>query len=127
MNEDSSTLLATSGDGTLTAVDLRQRKLQERSDPNESELLSLAIVKASYRKCSQCAHECIFVCIQSESKVVCGDSEGALMIYNWGLWSDITDRYPVHPQAIDCLLALNSSVICTGCMDGWVRCVSNST
>lgn len=47
INEENSTLLATSGDGTLSVVDLRQRKLQERSDPTESELLSLAIVKAS--------------------------------------------------------------------------------
>ena len=43
------------------------------------------------------------------------------MIYNWDLWSDITDRYPVHPQGIDCILPLNSSVVCTGCMDGCVR------
>ncbi len=39
------TLLAASGDGTLCAFDLRQRLLDQRSDCNESELLSLAIVK----------------------------------------------------------------------------------
>lgn len=39
------TLLATSGDGSLTVLDLRQRKMIQRSDCNESELLSLAIVK----------------------------------------------------------------------------------
>ena len=45
------------------------------------------------------------------------------MIYNWGLWNDITDRYPLQSEGvgIDCMLALNSSVICIGCMDGWVR------
>ena len=41
------TLLATSGDGSLTALDVRQRKIIQRSDCNESELLSLAIVKVS--------------------------------------------------------------------------------
>ena len=45
VNSEENTLLATSGDGTLTVIDLRQRKLLERSDPNESELLCLAIVK----------------------------------------------------------------------------------
>lgn len=45
------------------------------------------------------------------------------MIYNWGLWNDITDRYPIHPEAIDCMVPLNNSVVCTGCMDGWVRWV----
>ena len=34
-----------SGDGTLSAFDLRQKKLEQRSDQSESELLSLAIVK----------------------------------------------------------------------------------
>ena len=46
------------------------------------------------------------------------------MIYDWGLWGDITDRFPAHPQSIDCMLTLNDSVICTGCMDGNVRSVS---
>lgn len=45
VDESGSTLLATSGDGSLVAVDTRQRKLLQRSDTNESELLSLAIVK----------------------------------------------------------------------------------
>ena len=53
--------------------------------------------------------------------MVCGNGDGALMIYNWGLWNDITDRYPVHSQSIDCLVALNENVVCTGCMDGWIR------
>ncbi len=48
MAEGEGTLLATSGDGSLSAVDIRQRKLLQRSDTNESELLSLAIAKASW-------------------------------------------------------------------------------
>lgn len=43
------TLLATSGDGSLCVFDLRKRALEQRSDCNESELLSLAIVKVLYR------------------------------------------------------------------------------
>ena len=45
------------------------------------------------------------------------------MVYNWGLWEDITDRFPVHSQSVDCLLPISDSVVCTGCMDGWVRYV----
>ena len=45
MEQGSGTLLAASGDGSLTVVDVRQRTLIQRSDTNESELLSLAIVK----------------------------------------------------------------------------------
>ncbi len=50
------TLLAASGDGTLCAFDLRQRRLDQRSDGNESELLSLAIVKVS----NVCIKMCIY-------------------------------------------------------------------
>lgn len=69
---------------------------------------------------------------QGGRKVVCGDGEGNLMIYNWGLWGDITDRYPGHPQAIECLVKISDSVICTGCADGLLRYstsinVSNTT
>ena len=36
-----------SGDGTLSAIDLRQKRMEQRSDPTESELLSLAVVKVN--------------------------------------------------------------------------------
>ena len=42
------TLLATSGDGRLSVVDLRKKRLVEKSDCNESELLSVAIMKVSW-------------------------------------------------------------------------------
>ena len=64
---------------------------------------------------------CVYVYTQGGDKVVCGDGEGAVMLYNWGLWEDITDRFPVHAESVDCLLRISDSVICTGCMDGWVR------
>ena len=44
------TLLATSGDGRLSVIDLRKKRLVEKSDCNESELLSVAIVKVSWGK-----------------------------------------------------------------------------
>ena len=42
------TLLATSGDGSLSVTDLRKKRLVEKSDCNESELLSVAIMKVSW-------------------------------------------------------------------------------
>ena len=41
-------LLATSGDGRLSVIDLRKRRLEEKSDCNETELLSVAIMKVSW-------------------------------------------------------------------------------
>lgn len=97
-------LLATSGDGRLSVIDLRKRRLEEKSDCNESELLSVAIMKGG-------------------KKVVCGDGEGTLLLYHWGLWGDCTDRYPAHSDSVDSLLALGDSVLCTGSSDGTIRSI----
>ena len=43
-----------SGDGTLSAIDLRQKRMEQRSDPTESELLSLAIVKVNTLRSRNC-------------------------------------------------------------------------
>ena len=61
------------------------------------------------------------VVLQGGKKVVCGDGEGMLLLYHWGLWGDCTDRYPAHSDSIDSLLALGDSVLCTGSSDGTVR------
>ena len=63
----------------------------------------------------------VIVALQSGKKVVCGDSEGTLLLYHWGLWGDCTDRYPAHSDSIDSLLALGDSVLCTGSSDGTIR------
>jgi hypothetical protein len=39
------TLLATSGDGRLVAIDLRKKGLEEKSDQMESELLCVEVIK----------------------------------------------------------------------------------
>ena len=61
---------------------------------------------------------------QGGKKVVCGDGEGALMLYNWGLWGDITDRYPCRPHSIDSMIPISDTVLCIGSMDGAIRSVS---
>ena len=53
--------------------------------------------------------------------MVCGDGEGTLLLYHWGLWGDCTDRFPAHSDSIDSLLALGDSVLCTGSSDGTIR------
>ena len=45
VDKHSKTVLATCGDGTLTVVNLRRKKLELQSELFDSEFLSLAIVK----------------------------------------------------------------------------------
>ena len=71
--EDSKTLLCPSGDGTLSVFDLKAGKLEAQSEHQEDELLSIAIIKHG-------------------RKVVTGEQQGALAVWSWGDWGDITDR-----------------------------------
>ena len=54
--------------------------------------------------------------------MVVGDGEGVLGLFHWGLWGDVTDRFPSHPDSIDAMVKISEDRICTGCMDGSVRC-----
>ncbi len=101
---DKSTLLITAGDGTLSAVDLRNGRVLGRSDQLEEELLCGAVMKEG-------------------KKFVAGTTEGTLAVYSWGVWEDMTDRYPGHPGSINCLLPLGPHTLLTGAEDGNIRVV----
>ncbi|XP_045203971.2 LOW QUALITY PROTEIN: WD repeat-containing protein 55-like [Mercenaria mercenaria] len=99
------TLLTTSGEGTLTAFNLRRKKLDTQSELFDSEFLSLAIVKRG-------------------QKVVCGCGMGELNIFTWGEWGNISDRFPGHPMSVDCMVPLTDDIVCTGSCDGMIRAVN---
>lgn len=105
VNDAVDTLLATSGDGTLSVFDLRRGKLAARSDPLDDELLSVEVIKGG-------------------KKVLCGTQDGILCVYSWGLWGDLTDRFPGHPQSVDALLKIDEDTVATGSSDGVIRLVS---
>ncbi|XP_033741992.1 WD repeat-containing protein 55-like [Pecten maximus] len=98
-------LIATSGDGTLTAFNIRRKRMDIQSELFDSELLSLTRLK-------------------EKGKVVCGTGEGVLNIFNWGEWGNISDRFPGHPLSVDCMVAVTDNIICTGSSDGIVRAVN---
>lgn len=97
-------MLVTSGDGTLSSYDLRKNKLEGRSDDLEDELLSVVIGK-------------------NGKKVFCGSQEGVIVIFSWGTWGDMSDRFPGHPHSIDTMLKVDEDTICTGSSDGIIRIV----
>mmetsp|Transcript_43090 Transcript_43090/g.52256 ORF Transcript_43090/g.52256 Transcript_43090/m.52256 type:complete len:368 (+) Transcript_43090:76-1179(+) len=105
VSQETQQLLTTSGDGTLSCVDLRTGKLVEQSDNQEDELMSLVVLKEG-------------------KKVVTGSTGGILSIWNYGRWGDITDRYPGHPNSIDTLVKIDEDTIFTGSSDGIIRIVS---
>ena len=95
-----------SGDGTLSAFNLRRKQLELQSEAFSSELLSVAVIKGG-------------------SKVVCGTGDGGLLVFRWGEWGYTLDQYPGRePMSIDAIEVLSPDRIYTASSDGYIRCVS---
>lgn len=102
-----SRLIVTSGDGSLSSIDLTSSGPTsfEQSEDQEDELLSITSIRSS-------------------SKLVVGTQLGIL-----SLWSpsrgllDHVDRVPGHPASVDTLVTLDSETVLTGSSDGLVRVV----
>ncbi|KAE9405541.1 WD40 repeat-like protein [Gymnopus androsaceus JB14] len=114
--DDKKQLVATSGDGTLSVIDVRAKTTEPaaQSEDQEDELLSIVPIKGA-------------------TKIVVGTQLGILSVFNRSSgWGDCVDRIPGHPHSVDALCALPaslpnvdpSSTILTGSSDGFVRAVS---
>jgi WD40 repeat protein len=98
-------LLACSGDGSLACFDLRAPgKVLGKSNDLEEDLLSMTVIKGG-------------------RKVVCGTSEGTLLIFSWGNWDGPSDSLPGHPESVGSLLKLDESTVLSGSSDGLIRVV----
>ena len=67
-----------------------------------------------YEPCSTCD-------LQGQHKLVCGSGDGVLYLFNWGEWGNMSDRFPGHASAINCMVALSDDMVCTGSSDGKIR------
>lgn len=108
---DGTTLLASSADCTMSIMDIRKATNPQtrsesfrQSDNQEDELLSIQILKHG-------------------KKVVCGTQQGVLAVWSWGVWGDVSDRFPGHPASIDALLKVDEDTVLTGSSDGLIRLV----
>ncbi|TRM66823.1 WD40-repeat-containing domain protein [Schizophyllum amplum] len=114
--EDKKHLIATSGDGSLSVMDVRAKTTKPiaHSEDQEDELLSIVMIGGG-------------------TKAVVGTQLGVLSIFNRiSGWGDCVDRVPGHPQSIDALCNLpdlsslnvdTSRTVLTGSSDGFVRAV----
>ncbi|CAB9531269.1 WD repeat-containing protein 55 [Seminavis robusta] len=116
-SEDGNTLVATSSDGCLSVFDIRKSSTSnilqnsqyvKKSDPQDDELLSVAILKHG-------------------RKIVAGTHEGVVAVWSWGTWGDISDRFPtVCPKgtSMDAILKMDEDTFLTGTSDGRIRVVT---
>jgi len=101
---EQSTLLSCSGDATLGVYDIRRAANTSRSDDQEAELQCISVIKGG-------------------RKVLAGTQEGVLLVFSWGRWGDCSDRYPGHPESVDCMMKVDEKTVLTGSGDGMIRCV----
>ncbi|PVF98659.1 WD40 repeat-like protein [Serendipita vermifera] len=107
---DKKHLIATSGDGTLSVIDVRSNKKTPfaQSEDQEDELLSVVPFK-------------------NGRKLVVGTQLGPLTIFDRAKgYGDCVDRFIGHPHSVETMVLLSSSpllqnVIATGSSDGLIR------
>ena len=103
-------ILSTSIEGTLAVYDIRKAKkknLYALSDCIEDELLSISL-------------------INNGKKLICGTSEGPLIIFQWDWFGDFKDRIIGHPSSIYSIAKYDENNVFTACEDGYIRYVSIS-
>lgn len=107
IDNNSRLVLATSGEGTLTAFNIRARRMEEP----QSELF-----------------ESSFNCVRfvsEKNKIAVGSEDGVINIFNHNEWGNISDRYPIKENSvglcsIDRLECLDEDnmIFIMGCSDG---------
>jgi WD repeat-containing protein 55 len=102
---DDKSLYSTAGDATLAWCDLRKPSTMVRSDDQEDEMHAISVLK-------------------NGKKIVCGAQDGTLLVFSKDRYGDISDRFPGHPSAINCLLKIDETTLLTGAEDGLIRVVS---
>ena len=105
-------VVASSGEGTLTAFNIRSRKMEKP----QSELFDSGL---------QCVRF-----VEKKNKVVVGCEDGVINIFNNGQWGNISDRFPVKQNnsglcSIDCIEMLDEeNILVIGCSDGTLQATS---
>ncbi|EAU84048.2 hypothetical protein CC1G_06910 [Coprinopsis cinerea okayama7 len=137
--DDKKQLVATSGDGTLSVMDVRAKepKVVAQSEDQEDDLLSIVAIKSSANKCGFRSVHLVkkltcCCCHFSAQKILVGTQLGILSVFNRKKgWGDCVDRIPGHPLSIDTLCNIPddipdtdpTSTVLTGSSDGFVRVV----
>ncbi|KAJ8961219.1 hypothetical protein NQ318_008902 [Aromia moschata] len=95
-------LICSSGDGSVTTIDLQNRKIFMQSEEYDEELTCLGLFR-------------------NGTKVVSGSSKGKLFIYNWKEFGLHSDMFPGPKFSISALVPITENILITACEDGNLR------
>lgn len=106
---DNRTIVTTSGEGTLTAYNIRSKKMVHQSELFDSGLNTVRV-------------------LPSKGKVIVGCEDGAINIFNIGEWGNLSDRFPLEmtrKSSVDKLEVLgHGTMIAVGTGYGETKIVS---
>lgn len=123
INKENTTLLATSGDCTLSVFDIRKHT-SSSSDTNPQKRKGPIKPSTCLAQSEDAEDELLSLCImKNNQKVVCGTQEGVLAIYSWNKFEDMNDRFPGHPYSVESLLKIDEDTLLTASSDGMMRIV----
>ncbi|NXC28299.1 WDR55 protein, partial [Campylorhamphus procurvoides] len=98
-------LLTACGDGTLGVYNVKRRRFELLSEPQNGDLTSVVLLKRG-------------------RKVACGSSEGTIYLFNWDGFGAASDRFALRAESVDCMVPITDSIVCVGSMDGVIRAVN---
>ncbi|NXK92332.1 WDR55 protein, partial [Formicarius rufipectus] len=98
-------LLTACGDGTLGVYNVKRRRFELLSEPQNGDLTSVALLKRG-------------------RKVACGSSEGTIYLFNWDGFGAASDRFALRAESVDCMVPITDSIVCVGSLDGVIRAVN---
>ncbi|KFP06231.1 WD repeat-containing protein 55, partial [Calypte anna] len=98
-------LLTASGDGTLGVFNVKRRRFDLLSEPQNGDLTSVVLLKRG-------------------RKVACGSSEGTVYLFNWDGFGAASDRFALRAESVDCMVPITDSIVCVGSLDGVIRAVN---
>ncbi|XP_011499565.1 PREDICTED: WD repeat-containing protein 55 homolog, partial [Ceratosolen solmsi marchali] len=105
-NEDKMFLVCTSGDGTLTTINMRTKKLHVQTEDYSEELTCLGLFKHG-------------------KKILAGGTKGNLYIFNWGEFGLHSDEIPsLNKNPINCMIPITENIVITGSEDQMLRATS---
>ncbi|XP_012279837.1 WD repeat-containing protein 55 homolog [Orussus abietinus] len=100
---DEKYLACSSGDGTLTTLNIRAKKMHVQSEEYDEELICLGLMK-------------------DETKLLTATSKGKMYVFNWGEFGYHSDEFPtVTKKPINSMVTITDTVVITGGDDGLLR------
>ncbi|XP_026475749.1 WD repeat-containing protein 55 homolog [Ctenocephalides felis] len=101
-NDHKKYLVCSSGDGSLTTININMRKIHVQSEEYEEELTCLGLYNY-------------------ETKIVAGSSKGRLYSFNWNEFGLHCDSLPGPKRLISCLIPVTENIVVSSGEDGILR------